>query len=87
MKHNCMMRDEEGTVCQLFLDAVIDGTFEYEDFYDAYVWLRPRFRLRKRWNPLRLIHKNKMTLVLDVLSYCPFCGEQLTEPVGELHYE
>jgi len=87
MKHNCVMRDKEGTVFQLFLDAVIDGTFEYDDFYDAYLWLRPRYERRKWWNPLRLVNQNKMTMSLDVLNYCPYCGEKLSEPVGELERE
>lgn len=77
MKHNCRLKDEDGEVYEQFLDAVIDGSVEYDDFYDAYLWHRPLWRKRFfRWLP------NKMTLCLDILVYCPYCGEKLSDPIG-----
>ena len=35
MKHNCEYEEEE-EIHQPFLDAVIDGVIEYDDFFDAY---------------------------------------------------
>jgi len=85
MKHDCVMKDENGNVFHLFLDAVIEGSFEYDDFYDAYMWLRGREKQRKWWNPLRyLIGRWYKTYVMDILSYCPYCGQKLSEPIGKL---
>lgn len=80
MKHNCILRDEDGTDYSEFMDAVIDGTFEYDDFYDCYIWHRTKFKPRKWWWPFM----RQQTFVMDVLVYCPFCGTKLSEPLGKL---
>jgi len=79
MKHNCQHKDAEGETYAQFLDAVVDGSFEYDDFYDAYVWFRPRNKSKKWYWPFE-----RHSLVMDILVYCPFCGAKLSEPVGEL---
>ena len=79
MNHNCQHRDDEGDVYPQFMDSVMDGTFEYDDFYDCYLWFRPRFKEKKWYWPFK-----RHSLIVDVLCYCPFCGKQLKEPIGEL---
>lgn len=68
MKHNCEY-EEEGEIYQPFLDAVIDGVIEYDDFFDAYLifhYIERRF----------LFWKYGICRV-DILKYCPYCGERL----------
>ncbi len=79
MKHNCQHKDKDGEVYAQFLDAVFDGSFEYDDFYDSYIWFRPRNKPKKWYWPFE-----RHTLCMDILCYCPYCGEKLSEPIGEL---
>jgi hypothetical protein len=77
VKHNCQHQDKDGDTYTQFLDAVIDGSFEYDDFYDCYMWHRPHFYRRRWFWPFK-----RHSFVYDVLVYCPYCGDKLTEPLG-----
>ena len=79
MKHNCKLKDEEGYTYEQFFDAVIDGSFEYDDYFDAYLWFRPRFKRKRWWRPWE-----RVSFCADILCYCPYCGEKLSEPIGEI---
>jgi hypothetical protein len=74
MKHNCQHDDGDGEKTTPFLDAVLDGSIEYDDFYDAYIWFRPRMKPKKWYWPLE-----RHSLCMDILTHCPFCGEKIYE--------
>jgi len=72
MKHNCKYVDEDGL--NYFLEAIVDGFIEYDDWFDAYLvtYYKEKsflFFFKKRWG------------MTDILIYCPYCGEKIySEP-------
>jgi hypothetical protein len=85
LKHNCQYKyddDPEGEVYTPFFDAIMDGSFEYDDWYDAYTWLRPRYK-RKRWYWPFETH----TMSIDILGYCPFCGSKIADLKHEVFFK
>jgi hypothetical protein len=65
------------------VDLIQDGVLEYDDWFDAYVWnhvaLRePLWRRVGRKLGLWYVHyKTKEVPVMDIMSYCPYCGEKI----------
>ncbi len=82
MKHRCQFRYKEtNEVSDPFLDAVIEGSIEYDDFWDAYIWFRPHFK-RARWYwPFK-----RYSFIAGILRNCPFCGDVLY-PLTDLDQE
>lgn len=68
MRHNCEY-EFEGEIYQPFLDAVIAGHIEYDDFFDGYLIF---YYEEKKF----LFWKYGVGAV-DVLKYCPYCGEKI----------
>lgn len=71
MKHNCQFKDDEGEVYSPFLDAVMAGYIEYDDFYDAYVIVACTSHKK------RFVFFPKACGLIDILRHCPFCGDEL----------
>jgi len=84
MKHDCVF-EWEGTIFHPFFDAMWEGSIEYDYFTDEYLFYRMVEKERKQWNPLRWLWSRwYKTYTMDLLRYCPYCGEKLSEPTGEL---
>ena len=68
MRHNCEYK-EDGELYQPFLDAIISGYIEYDDYFDAYLFFGYVERKFLFW-------KYGVGAV-EILRYCPYCGESL----------
>ena len=80
MKHDCSYKDpEDGYEHHPFMDAVMDGYIEYDDYYDAYLFSLQSINRVRTKQILGIWLPGKYRNLLDILQYCPFCGAKLYE--------
>lgn len=69
MRHNCQIKDGNGDMWEPFIDMIMSGYIEYDDFYDAYAITVAR--------PKKFLFWTRWITCLEILTYCPYCGEKI----------